>query len=210
MGGPSGHILHPLLGDTMALLSAIFYALYVILLKVRIRTESRVDMQLFFGFVGLFNIVMCWPIGVVLHFTGVETFEPPTTTKVVAAILVNVSSIFASNFGSEGNLDPLDVHHLEQRLPLCSGDAKDNAPSCHAWPQSYNTFGRYWRLPTGKTEKRTSPSWSRFGINQFCCCGFRQHKCQCWVKDREFSIYLKILLPQPRYLMEESDLDPIR
>ncbi|KAJ6610110.1 hypothetical protein B0H10DRAFT_2062145, partial [Mycena sp. CBHHK59/15] len=47
----------PVLGDSLALISAIFYALYVILLKVRIRSESRVDMQLFFGFVGLFNVL---------------------------------------------------------------------------------------------------------------------------------------------------------
>ncbi|KDQ30683.1 hypothetical protein PLEOSDRAFT_1074969 [Pleurotus ostreatus PC15] len=36
--------------DSLALLSAVFYALYVILLKVRIKSESRIDMQLFFGF----------------------------------------------------------------------------------------------------------------------------------------------------------------
>ena len=68
-----------------------FYAIYVILLKVRIRSESRIDMQLFFGFVGLFNILACWPIGVVLHFTGVERFELPTTGRAVAGLLVNVS-----------------------------------------------------------------------------------------------------------------------
>jgi solute carrier family 35 protein F5 len=79
-----------LLGDGLALLSALFYAIYVILLKVRIRSESRIDMQLFFGFVGLFNILACWPIGVILHFTGVERFELPTTGRAVAGLLVNV------------------------------------------------------------------------------------------------------------------------
>ncbi|KAI9445242.1 hypothetical protein H4582DRAFT_1914228 [Lactarius indigo] len=58
-----------LLGDCLALLSALFYAFYVILLK------------LFFGFVGLFNILACWPIGVVLHFTGVERFELPVSGR---------------------------------------------------------------------------------------------------------------------------------
>jgi solute carrier family 35 protein F5 len=80
-----------LLGDCLALLSALFYAIYVILLKVRIRSESRIDIQLFFGFVGLFNILACWPIGVILHFTGVERFELPTTGRAVAGLLVNVS-----------------------------------------------------------------------------------------------------------------------
>ena len=67
----------------MALLSALFYALYVTLLKVRIRSESRIDMQLFFGFVGLFNILMTWPIGVILHLTGIETFELPPLDGVI-------------------------------------------------------------------------------------------------------------------------------
>jgi solute carrier family 35, member F5 len=80
-----------ILGDSLALLSALFYAVYVILLKVRIRSESRIDMQLFFGFVGLFNIIGCWPIGLLLHLTGVEKVELPSSGRVVAGLLVNVS-----------------------------------------------------------------------------------------------------------------------
>jgi len=86
------------LGDFLALFSAVFYALYVILLKVRIRSESRIDMQLFFGFVGLFNIISCWPIGVVLHFTGVEPFELPSTGKAVAALLINMAITWSSDY----------------------------------------------------------------------------------------------------------------
>lgn len=80
-----------LVGDGLALLSALFYAVYVILLKVRIRSESRIDMQLFFGFVGLFSIVTLWPIGLLLHFTGVEKIELPTSRRVLLGLLVNVS-----------------------------------------------------------------------------------------------------------------------
>ena len=75
------------------MLSALFYAVYVILLKVRIRSESRIDMQLFFGFVGLFNILACWPIGIVLHFTGVERFEVPSAGRIVVGLLINVSCL---------------------------------------------------------------------------------------------------------------------
>jgi drug/metabolite transporter (DMT)-like permease len=89
---PDGHFSSPLLGDSLALLSAIFYALYVILLKVRIRDESRIDMQLFFGFVGLINILCCWPMGFILNFIGAERFELPTTRQAVIAIVVNVST----------------------------------------------------------------------------------------------------------------------
>ena len=90
-GIQGGEHSHSLLGDSLALLSALFYAVYVILLKVRIRSESRIDMQLLFGFVGLFNIIGCWPIGVLLHLTGVERFELPTSGRVVVGLLVNVS-----------------------------------------------------------------------------------------------------------------------
>ncbi|KAI0307763.1 hypothetical protein B0F90DRAFT_1676978 [Multifurca ochricompacta] len=86
------------LGDCLALLSALFYAFYVILLKVRIRLESRIDMQLFFGFVGLFNILGCWPIGVVLHFAGVERFELPTSGRAVAGLLINMAITLSSDY----------------------------------------------------------------------------------------------------------------
>ena len=50
-------------------------------------------MQLFFGFVGLFNILACWPIGIVLHFTGVERFEVPSAGRIVVGLLINVSCL---------------------------------------------------------------------------------------------------------------------
>ncbi|OSX67390.1 hypothetical protein POSPLADRAFT_1042614 [Postia placenta MAD-698-R-SB12] len=87
-----------ILGDALALLSALFYALYVTLLKVRIRSESRIDMQLFFGFVGLFNILTCWPIGILLHITGVERFEMPYTSKAVLALLINMGITLSSDY----------------------------------------------------------------------------------------------------------------
>ncbi|TBU46107.1 hypothetical protein BD309DRAFT_954822 [Dichomitus squalens] len=100
--GPSTGLLDlptmPIIGDALALLSALFYALYVTLLKVRIRSESRIDMQLFFGFVGLFNILTCWPIGVVLHLTGVEPFQLPSTSKAVVALLVNMVITLSSDY----------------------------------------------------------------------------------------------------------------
>ncbi|KAF8642238.1 hypothetical protein AX16_009513 [Volvariella volvacea WC 439] len=88
----------PLLGDLLALLSAVFYAFYVTLLKVRIQHESRIDMQLFFGFVGLFNILLCWPIGVILHFIGVEAFELPKTGRTILALLINMAITLSSDY----------------------------------------------------------------------------------------------------------------
>jgi solute carrier family 35 protein F5 len=40
---------HPVLGDLAAILSACFYAIYVILLKKQVGDEDRADMQLMLG-----------------------------------------------------------------------------------------------------------------------------------------------------------------
>ncbi|KAF9963167.1 hypothetical protein BGZ65_005436 [Modicella reniformis] len=61
----------PLLGDFLALISAFFYGCYTVLLKIRIQNESRVNMPLFFGFVGsdylwLLSMLMTSPLVVTL------------------------------------------------------------------------------------------------------------------------------------------------
>jgi len=89
---------HPILGDMLALVSALFYAIYVILLKIRIKDESRIDMATFFGFVGLFNIPLMWPVGAVLHFTGIEPFELPRTSIVWIPILINMVITWSSDY----------------------------------------------------------------------------------------------------------------
>lgn len=80
---------NPLLGDILALLGAFFYGCYTILLKVRIQDESRLDMSLFFGFVGAFNVVLLWPCFGILHALGIERLELPSTAAVWGLILLN-------------------------------------------------------------------------------------------------------------------------
>ncbi|KAL4064932.1 hypothetical protein V8B97DRAFT_1985568, partial [Scleroderma yunnanense] len=90
--------LFPIIGDILALLSSFFYAVYLIYLKVQIKDESRIDMQLFFGFVGLFNILLCWPGALLLHLIGIEHFELPSTRQAVVAILINMFITFSSDY----------------------------------------------------------------------------------------------------------------
>ena len=82
----------PLLGDSLALISAFVYALYVTLIKVRVHNESRIDMQLFFGFVGLFNVLLCWPIGLIMHLVGMETLEEPRNRLELFQVIACVSA----------------------------------------------------------------------------------------------------------------------
>lgn len=85
-------------GDSMAFLSAILYGFYVVLMKKRIGDENKVNMPLFFGLVGLFNAILLWPGLVILHLTGVETFQLPPTKRILTIVLVNAASSLISDF----------------------------------------------------------------------------------------------------------------
>lgn len=60
------------LGDAMAFLSAVVYGIYVTVMKRRVGDEDKVNMQLFFGLVGVFNLALLWPLFFILHWTGME------------------------------------------------------------------------------------------------------------------------------------------
>lgn len=80
----------PLLGDFLALLSAMFYAFYIVLLKVRVGTETRIDMKMFFGFVGLISICCSWIVGVLLHLVRMERLGIPGSRRQWGGVLLNV------------------------------------------------------------------------------------------------------------------------
>jgi solute carrier family 35, member F5 len=79
------------LGDAMAFGSAIMYGIYTVVMKKRIGNEDRVSMPLFFGLVGLFNVIFLWPGFLILHFTGVEEFGFPPTRKIWTVVLVRLA-----------------------------------------------------------------------------------------------------------------------
>ncbi|KAK2596085.1 hypothetical protein N8I77_013592 [Diaporthe amygdali] len=84
-------------GDGMAFFSAIVYGLYVTVMKRRVGDEDRVNMPLFFGLVGLLNLIFLWPGFFLLHWTGIEPFGWPPTGKVWAIIILNSLSSFVSD-----------------------------------------------------------------------------------------------------------------
>ncbi|KAK0719796.1 hypothetical protein B0H67DRAFT_574222 [Lasiosphaeris hirsuta] len=85
------------IGDAMAFFSAIIYGCYVTVMKRRVGNEDRVNMPLFFGLVGLFNVAFLWPGFFILHFSGIETFELPPTGKIWTIIMVNSVASFLSD-----------------------------------------------------------------------------------------------------------------
>jgi solute carrier family 35 protein F5 len=86
------------LGDAMAFLSAVLYGFYAILMKKRIGDETKVNMPLFFGLVGLANVFLLWPGLTILHLTGIEPFELPPTKKIAMIVVVNSASSLVSDF----------------------------------------------------------------------------------------------------------------
>lgn len=83
-------------GDAMALISAVLYGIYAVIMKKRMPDEKAVNMPLFFGLVGLFNVLLLWPVFFLLHYTRVETFQMPPGSKVWNVIIINsVSSLFS-------------------------------------------------------------------------------------------------------------------
>ncbi|KAF1346114.1 hypothetical protein BDV97DRAFT_359780 [Delphinella strobiligena] len=85
------------LGDGMALVSAVLYGIYAVMMKKRIGDERRISMPLFFGLVGLWNVLILWPGFFILHWSGVERFELPTEGRVILIILVNSISSLVSD-----------------------------------------------------------------------------------------------------------------
>lgn len=78
-------------------------------------------MTLFFGFVGLFNILLIWPVGVILHLLGVETFEMPHGKLLWVSLLVNAAITFVrpvlSHFLSARNMATEAALTLLHRSP---------------------------------------------------------------------------------------------
>ncbi|CAG0901395.1 unnamed protein product, partial [Darwinula stevensoni] len=64
-------------GSIWTLLGAVFYSLYVVLLRRKVDHEDKLDFPLFFGFVGVFNMVLLWPGLFLLDHLHVEMFEWP-------------------------------------------------------------------------------------------------------------------------------------
>jgi len=56
------------------------------------------DMQLFFGFVGLINICCAWVIGLFLHFAGVERLEMPVNERQWNGVLLNMLITLSSDY----------------------------------------------------------------------------------------------------------------
>ncbi|KAL6564007.1 hypothetical protein OROHE_005247 [Orobanche hederae] len=70
----------PTLGDCLALLSSAFYAVYITVIRQKLPDEDdevqgRASMAQFLGFLGLFNLLLFFPVALVLEFFKLESFN---------------------------------------------------------------------------------------------------------------------------------------
>ena len=87
-------------GDILAFLAAIIYGMYSVLMKKRIADESAVNMPLFFGIVGVINVMFLWPGFFLLHWTGIERFELPDTGRTTLIITLNAMASLVADLAS--------------------------------------------------------------------------------------------------------------
>jgi len=79
------------IGDLYAIVGAILYASYLVLIRKKVGEDKKLDMPLFFGFVGLFGALLFWPGFFILHYTKVETFELPPDAKTWMLLILNAA-----------------------------------------------------------------------------------------------------------------------
>lgn len=136
------------IGDLMAFVSAIIYGLYVTVMKRRVGNEDRVNMPLFFGLVGLFNLVFLWPVFFILHFTGMEpvSHRMPPKSSWAFECLIKVVTVLIPSYGQN-----LGYCHwqlavvLHQRHVVGIRHAAHDAASCDGRFVPHDPAVAHWR-----------------------------------------------------------------
>ncbi|ODQ80636.1 hypothetical protein BABINDRAFT_160888 [Babjeviella inositovora NRRL Y-12698] len=89
---------NPLLGNCFAIMASVMYSLYLVLLKVRIGNDVTVNERHVFGLVGVATLLTCWPLIILAHYTGFETFALPPSTTVWLMLGVNGVFLVISDY----------------------------------------------------------------------------------------------------------------
>ncbi|XP_067891214.1 solute carrier family 35 member F5-like isoform X2 [Heterodontus francisci] len=108
------------LGSLWSLTGAVLYAVYIVMIKRKVDREDKLDIPMFFGFVGLFNLLLLWPGFFLLHYTGFEAFEFPTKTVWMYILINGLIGTVLSEFLWLCDKSPIQLTATAQRIPLYS------------------------------------------------------------------------------------------
>ncbi|GAB5575612.1 solute carrier family 35 member F5 isoform X1 [Prionailurus iriomotensis] len=86
------------IGSIWSLVGAMLYAVYIVMIKRKVDREDKLDIPMFFGFVGLFNLLLLWPGFFLLHYTGFEDFEFPNKVVLMCIIINGLIGTVLSEF----------------------------------------------------------------------------------------------------------------
>ncbi|XP_053553979.1 solute carrier family 35 member F5 isoform X2 [Bombina bombina] len=86
------------IGSLWSLAGAMLYAVYIVMIKRKVDREDKLDIPMFFGFVGLFNLLLLWPGFFLLHYTGFEAFELPNKLVWIYIVINGLIGTVLSEF----------------------------------------------------------------------------------------------------------------
>nr|XP_006137680.1 solute carrier family 35 member F5 isoform X1 [Pelodiscus sinensis]XP_006137681.1 solute carrier family 35 member F5 isoform X1 [Pelodiscus sinensis]XP_006137682.1 solute carrier family 35 member F5 isoform X1 [Pelodiscus sinensis]XP_014436391.1 solute carrier family 35 member F5 isoform X1 [Pelodiscus sinensis]XP_025034538.1 solute carrier family 35 member F5 isoform X1 [Pelodiscus sinensis] len=86
------------MGSLWSLAGAMLYAVYIVMIKRKVDREDKLDIPMFFGFVGLFNLLLLWPGFFLLHYTGFEAFEIPSKLVLMCIVINGLIGTVLSEF----------------------------------------------------------------------------------------------------------------
>ncbi|CAD5206259.1 unnamed protein product [Bursaphelenchus okinawaensis] len=76
-------------GTVLAVVSAFTYAIYLTVFTVISRKNDKIDMNLLFGVIGVFSLIICTPLMFVVHVTGLEPQLPLPNAHEFTVVLLN-------------------------------------------------------------------------------------------------------------------------
>ena len=91
-------------GDVLAIISALIYSFYVTGLKIKIGDETKVNMFLFFGFIGILNLSILWPGIMILNTANLEKLVWPDREIWILLFINGLLTIFSDYFWAQAIL----------------------------------------------------------------------------------------------------------
>ena len=90
-----------LAGDILCLLSSMFYAAYTVAIRKMLPADSSADVSIFFGFIGVLNLIGMAPILLVLWLTSTVHAQGVTARLIALAVCkgnsISLTCLFSSH-----------------------------------------------------------------------------------------------------------------